>query len=132
MIVDTSVIICLLREEPETARFVPLLLANFGKLKMSAANFLEACIVIDSLHDEVLAERLEFIISHFGIEVLPVTVWQVTIARRAYAEYGKGNGRARLNFGDTFAYALSMDRNEPLLFKGDDFSQTDVMVATRP
>ncbi len=65
------------------------------------------------------------------IEVRPVTIEQARLAREAYRDYGKGSGHpARLNFGDCFAYALAKDAGEPLLFKGDDFRQTDVTAAS--
>jgi ribonuclease VapC len=65
-----------------------------------------------------------------GIDIVPVTAEQATIAREAYRDFGKGNGHpAGLNFGDCFAYALAKDRNETLLYKGDDFTQTDVLSA---
>ena len=64
-----------------------------------------------------------------GIEVAAVTIHQTRLAREAYARYGKGNHGARLNLGDCFAYALAKARGEKLLFKGDDFRQTDVEAA---
>jgi ribonuclease VapC len=64
------------------------------------------------------------------IEVEPVTREQAEIARAAYRDFGKGSGHpAGLNFGDCFAYALAKSMGEPLLFKGDDFSRTDVAIA---
>jgi ribonuclease VapC len=63
---------------------------------------------------------------------MPVTSDQARIARQAYRDYGKRSGHpARLNFGDCFAYALAIDTDEALLFKGDDFGHTDVRRAVR-
>ena len=63
----------------------------------------------------------------FGIIIEPVTEIQARIARHAYREFGRGSGSpAQLNFGDCFSYALAKDKNEPLLFKGNDFAHTDV------
>ena len=60
----------------------------------------------------------------------PVTEAQARIAREAYRDFGRGSGHpARLNFGDCFAYALAKAMNEPLLFKGDDFTHTDLTPA---
>lgn len=132
MIVDTSVLVALMREEPQTSWIVPALSANFGALKMSTANYLEAAIVIDANRDEVLSERLEAVIAHFGIDLVSVSPHHVRVARSAYRAYGKGNHRARLNFGDCFAYALAKTTGEPLLFKGDDFGQTDILPAHAP
>ena len=65
-----------------------------------------------------------------GALIEPVTESQARLARLAYRRYGRGTGHpARLNYGDCFSYALAMERMEPLLFKGNDFSQTDVLVA---
>ncbi|MDT8757273.1 type II toxin-antitoxin system VapC family toxin [Sphingomonas psychrotolerans] len=132
MIVDTSILIALMREEPQTSWIVPILSGNFGALKMSTANYLEAAIVIDANRDEVLSERLEAVIAHFGIDLVSVSAHHVRVARSAYRTYGKGNHRARLNFGDCFAYALAKTTGEPLLFKGDDFRQTDIIPAYAP
>lgn len=132
MILDASVLVALLREEPETARFIPLMNEAFGSLKMSVANFLEAAIVIDSNEDEVLSERLDRVIRHFAVELIPVSLQQVRMARRAYRMFGKGNHPAGLNFGDCFAYALARDLSELLLFKGNDFAKTDIEAASLP
>jgi ribonuclease VapC len=129
MILDTSVLIALLREEPESGRFVSILSARFGELKISTANYFEAAIVIDANNDEVLSERLDAVMAHFGIETVAVSNHHVRLCRQAYREFGKGNHPARLNVGDCFAYALSKATGEPLLFKGDDFARTDVVAA---
>ena len=126
MILDTSVVIALLREEPETAWIVPLLLDHFGKLKMSVANYLEAAIVIDRNADDVLSERLDRVLTHFDVELVSVSRHHAIVAREAYQRFGKGNHRAKLNYGDCFAYALARSIGEPLLFKGDDFARTDI------
>ncbi|WP_353203709.1 type II toxin-antitoxin system VapC family toxin [Sphingomonas sp.] len=132
MIVDTSVLICFLREEPETPRFLSILLGKKGRLKMSAASYLEAGIKIDSLRDDVLSERLDRLVAFFDIDIVPVTRDQTKVARYAYRRFGKGHHPAKLNYGDCFAYALAKTEAAPLLFKGDDFPQTDVQVASRP
>lgn len=132
IVVDTSVLICLLREEPETPRFLPILLSESGNLAMSAANYLEAGIVIDSNRDDGLSERLDRLITHFDIAIVPVTREHAKIARGAYRQFGKGHHPAGLNYGDCFAYALARYEAAPLLFKGDDFPRTDVEIASRP
>lgn len=132
MIIDTSVLIALLREEPETARFVPLLNREYGRSKMSAANYLEAAIVIDAADDEVLSQRLDVVIGHFAIGIVDVTRNHVMLARSAYRRFGKGRHPAALNYGDSFAYALSRATGEPLLFKGLDFAKTDITPASVP
>ncbi len=126
MIVDTSALIAILRDEPE-ARFCAQAIENAAQRYLSAANFLEAAAVIDGSRDPVASRRFDELIAAAGIVIEPVTEAQARIAREAYRDFGKGSGHpARLNFGDCFAYALAKDRGEPLLFKGDDFGHTDI------
>ena len=126
MIVDSSVIVAIVREEAEAARFSTVL-AQQSRPEMSAGNYLEAAIVIDRDRDPVLSAGLDALLDSLGIGIAPVTESQVRIARQAYRDFGKGSGhRARLNFGDCFAYALAMERGEPLLFKGEDFVDAGV------
>lgn len=100
---------------------------------MSAGTYLEAGIVVDGSRDPVLGRRLDELIETARIDVVPVTEAQVKIARAAYRDFGKGNGHpAKLDFGDCFSYALAHDAGEPLLFKGDDFSHTDIVQAVQP
>jgi len=99
---------------------------------MSAANYLETGIVIDANRDDGLSERLDRLIVHFEIDVVPVTLAHAKLARSAYRRFGKGYHPAALNFGDCFAYALARSEAAPLLFKGDDLPQTDIQVASRP
>jgi ribonuclease VapC len=129
MIVDTSVLIALLREEPEAERFVSIMIREPGNLKIAAANYLEAAIVTDSNGSELLSARLGELMDFFHIVVIPVSRHHADIARKAYRTYGRGHHPARLNFGDCFAYALSKASGEPLLFKGDDFAATDIVAA---
>jgi ribonuclease VapC len=130
MIVDSSAVIAVLKEEPEAQRFLRELSAAAGPKRMSSANYLEAAIVVDANRNPLLSRRFDDLIAGTGIVVEPVTRDQAEIARAAYRDFGKGSGHpAGLNFGDCFAYALARARREPLLFKGDDFSQTDVGAA---
>jgi ribonuclease VapC len=131
MIIDTSAMIAILRKEAEAERFRLAIDADMHP-KMSVVSYVEAGVVLDANHDPVLSRKLDDAIRLSGIEVLPVTVAQGFAAREAYRDFGKGSGHpARLNFGDCFAYALAKERDEPLLFKGTDFSATDVEQAHR-
>ena len=97
---------------------------------MSAANFFEAAIVIDRNRDPILSRRQDELINEAEIVIEPVTEMQVKIARDAYRDFGKGSRHpAGLNFGDCFAYALAKVTGDSLLFKGDDFSETDLASA---
>jgi ribonuclease VapC len=126
VIVDSSVIVAIVREEAEAARLASVI-AQASRPQMSAGNYLEAAIVIDRDRDPVLSAGLDPLLDSLGIGVAPVTESQARIARQAYRDFGKGSGhKAQLNFGDCFAYALAMERGEPLLFKGEDFAHAGV------
>jgi ribonuclease VapC len=130
MIVDTSAVIAILKEEQDAPRFLRAVAISTQPKRMSAANYLEAGIVVDANRNPLLSRRLDDLIVQTEIEVEAVTPQQADIARAAYRDFGKGSGHpARLNFGDCFAYALAKSMREPLLFKGDDFSHTDVAIA---
>ena len=99
-------------------------MSSFGR------KFPEAAIVIDAGRSPVASRRLDDLLREAGITIEPVTEAQARIARQAYRDFGRGSGHpARLNFGDCFAYALARETGETLLFKGDDFTHTDVSPA---
>lgn len=125
MVIDTSALLALLLEEPEARRIAKCIMRNRPRL-ISAATLLETGIVILSRRGETGARDLDLTVSSLRFEIVPVTVVQVHIARRAFREYGKGRHRACLNLGDCFSYALARETGQPLLFKGNDFSQTDL------
>jgi ribonuclease VapC len=129
MIVDTSALIVILRDEPE-ARAFAMAIADTDRRRMSAANYLEAAIVIDGSRDPIASRRFDDLLREAGIAIDPVTEEQAKVAREAYRDFGRGSGHAaKLNFGDCFAYALAKTSGEPLLFKGDDFIHTGIAVA---
>src|ERR1700727_127895 len=130
MIVDTSAVIAILKEERDAPRSLRAIAVSTEPKRISAANYLEAGIVVDANRNPLLSRRLDDLIVQTEIEVEAVTPQQANIARAAYRDFGKGSGHpAGLNFGDCFAYALAKSMREPLLFKGGDFSHTDVGVA---
>ena len=132
MIVDTSAVIAVIFQEPEAQRFSSLI-AQTADCRISAGNYLEAAIVLDGSRNPIVSRRLDQLLRDGGIAIEPISVAQAKIAREAYRDFGKGSGHpAQLNFGDCFAYALARDRGEPLLFKGNDFSQTDISSASDP
>jgi len=131
MIVDTSALMVILRDEPE-ARAFAMAIADTDRRRMSAANYLEVAIVIDGSRDPIASRRFDDLLREAGISIDPVTEEQAKVAREAYRDFGRGSGHAaRLNFGDCFAYALAKTSGEPLLFKGDDFIHTGIEVANR-
>ena len=130
MIVDTSVLIAILKGEPEADQFATALANTKSSLALSAASYLEAGIVVDRNGNAALSARLDDLLKTFAIKITPVTESQAKLARAAYRRFGKGGGHpAGLNFGDCFSYALAMESGAPLLFKGADFAATDVMAA---
>jgi ribonuclease VapC len=126
LIVDTSAIVAILRGEPDADRYVEAL-GRAAEPLISAGTYLEVAIVVDANRDPVLSGRLDDLLAVARVKVEPVTERHAEIARQAYRDFGRGSGhRAGLNLGDCFAYALARASGEPLLFKGDDFSETDV------
>ncbi|MGH8822892.1 MAG: type II toxin-antitoxin system VapC family toxin [Jiangellaceae bacterium] len=129
MIVDTSALIAILRDEADAVTYA-VAIAEAERRRISAANFLEAALVIDGSRDPVASRRFDDLVAEADLVIEPVTEAQATIARGAHRDFGKGSGHpAGLNFGDCFAYALAKATREPLLFKGDDFGHTDVVSA---
>jgi len=125
MILDSSAIIAILRAEPDAADFGKAILSAETR-RISAVNYVEAAVVIDSGKDAIASRRFDEFLRVTRIVVEAVTSRQAEIARQAYRDFGKGRHKAGLNFGDCFAYALSKDMDEALLFKGNDFRHTDV------
>ncbi len=129
MIVDASALLAILLSEPERTALEEKL-AQSPAPRMSAGTFLEASIVVDSRLDPVTTRLFDDLIASSGVIIEPVTYEQALIARQAYRDFGRGSkSAARLNFGDCFSYALAKSRDEPLLFKGDDFIHTDIRPA---
>ena len=129
MIVDTSALLAVLRDEPEAATLARAI-AGARTRRLSAANFLEAAIVVDASGDPVASRRYDDLLEAAAIAIEPVTEEQARIGRAAYHDFGKGSGHpAQLNFGDCFAYALARATREPLLFKGHDFPLTGIEAA---
>jgi len=128
MIVDTSALLAILYQEEDAAQFVTALVTA-PVCRMSAANFLEAAINVDTHGDPEASRQLDAFLRQAGIEIAAVTLEQAQIARQAYLDFGKGRHKAALNFGDCLAYALARVTGEPLLFKGNDFAYTDLVPA---
>ena len=132
MIIDTSVLVAILRAESDATAFLEVIKASLTR-RISAATYVELGVVIDGPGDPIASRRLDDFLLRMSIAIEPVTEAQARIARDAYRDFGKGSGHAAgLNFGDCFAYALARELNEPLLFKGDDFRHTDIPFVGRP
>lgn len=128
MIVDTSALIAILFEEPEADQFTRLIHAA-EVCRMSVVTQIELAIVLERQGEADGARQAEAFFRAARIVVEPVTLQQGVLARQGFFDFGRGRHRARLNFGDCFSYALAKAMNEPLLFKGNDFLQTDVRCA---
>lgn len=129
MIIDTSAIIAILRDEPEAWSYAKAI-AGAGSRRVSAVNYFEAAVVIDGSRDPIASRRFDDFFREAEIEVEPVGEDQARLAREAYRDFGKGSGHpAGLDIGDCFAYALAKATGEPMLFKGADFARTDVSPA---
>jgi len=128
MIVDSSALLAILFDEPDAPMFAAAI-ASAERCRISAANYVETAVVIESQSPAAGGRQFDAFMRRASITVEPVTEEQAHLARQAYADFGKGHHRAGLNFGDCFSYALAKAYREPLLFKGDDFSRTDIETA---
>jgi ribonuclease VapC len=128
MVLDTSAIVAILRDEPECAELVHLLATAEDPL-ISAATLLEASIVLHAKAGEDGVADLDHLLQAAGVRCVAVDAAQALAARTAWTRYGKGRSPAALNYGDCFSYALATTLDRPLLYKGDDFSRTDVSAA---
>jgi len=130
MVVETSAVLAILLEEPEAAEFAQLIEDDPAPV-ISAASVVEAGIVLVSRYGPDARGDLQEFLAQGGLQVEPVTAEQAELALEAYQRYGKGRHQAGLNFGDCFAYALCKATGQPLLFKGQDFAQTDIATILR-
>jgi ribonuclease VapC len=126
VIVDTSALMAIVAMEDDAARYAEAMRAAGDRLAMSAATLVEVTMVAEGRGGEAMAARLDSLLDFAGIEVAELTARQASIAREGWRRFGKGRHKAALNLGDCFAYALAIERDEKLLFKGDDFAATDV------
>ncbi|NIM17949.1 MAG: PIN domain-containing protein [Candidatus Aminicenantes bacterium] len=129
MVIDTSALVAILLGEPE-AKKIARAIANDNKRLISAFSFLKSSIVIESKKGEDGARELDLLINKIQLEIISMNSAQTEAARKAWREFGKGRHPAALNIGDCCAYALAKITGEPLLFKGDDFSKTDISLVS--
>jgi ribonuclease VapC len=129
MIIDTSAMVAILYGEPEATAFTRLIY-NSETSRISVANYLELSMVIEKQIGPEGTRQVDAFFRRAAIDIEPVTMEQGHLARQAFLDFGKGRHKAGLNFGDCFAYALAKDFAEPLLFKGNDFGETDIRSAT--
>jgi len=128
MIIDTSAIVAVLFNETD-AKVYAHLIAESDIRRMSAATFVETAIVVETQTKTSGSRQLDAFLRQADIAIEPVTEEHAHIARQAFIDFGKGRHPAGLNYGDCFSYALAKATGEPLLFKGKDFSKTDLVAA---
>jgi ribonuclease VapC len=125
MVIDSSALLAILRREPERRIFIEAI-ESADSTRISVAAFVETSMVIETRYGAEGLRDLDRFLSRAAIELVPVDPEQGQLARSAFSRFGKGRHRAGLNFGDCFSYAAAISLREPLLFKGDDFTYTDV------
>jgi len=128
MILDTSALAAIFFGEPELELYIQII-HDAERCRISAANFVELAGVVEGQIGAEAGRQCDVFFRRAEIVIEPVTVEQAHLARQAFLDFGKGRHPAKLNFGDCFAYALAKATGEPLLFKGEDFSKTDVRAA---
>ena len=130
MIVDTSALVSILYREPKAERYARII-HEAERCAISTGTFLELSVVVESQLGTDGLRQCDMFLRRAGILVEPFTVEQAHVARQAFHDFGKGRHPAGLNFGDCFSYALAKVSGQPLLFKGNDFSETDLIPASR-
>lgn len=128
MILDTSAVLAVLFDEPERPDFVSKI-ARSPRALVSSATLVESSIVVEARRGEAAGRELDLLLHRAGVHTVAVDAEQALLARAAWRRYGKGRHPAGLNLGDVFSYALARATAEPLLYKGDDFAQTDIDAA---
>jgi ribonuclease VapC len=128
IVVDTSAVVAVFLSEPDADLLRDVMRAA-DDARMSAASAAECQIVLDNRTGDDNGDLLRAMLFELGVSVEPVTAGDAWAAASAYRRFGKGRHRARLNYGDCFAYAPAKSLDLPLLFKGDDFRHTDVRAA---
>jgi ribonuclease VapC len=131
MVIDTSALLAILLDEPERRAFNEAI-ETADSRGMSVATLVELSIVIESRFGAEGLRDLDLFVQQAGIDLVDVDLEQAQVARRGFSRFGRGRHPAGLNYGDCFAYALAIVRGESLLFKGEDFSQTDVLPCAPP
>lgn len=128
MILDTSALIAILQNETGSETLIKKL-EHAEVIRISSATVVELGIVMQARFGDYGELEADQLLHRLKADVVPVSADHAELARYAYRKYGKGNHSASLNYGDCFSYALAVSMNEPLLFVGEDFSKTDVMIA---
>jgi ribonuclease VapC len=128
MVIDASALVAIIFEEPDASVYFSAIANGVPRL-LSAATLLESSLVIMRRRTAGGTAALDTLLSQLRVEIVSVDESQALLAREAFRRYGKGRDKAGLNFGDCFSYALAKQTGQPLLFKGTDFAETDLLRA---
>jgi ribonuclease VapC len=128
VVVDSSVLIAILLAEPEAEDYAKRLI-DTDDIYISAVSIVESSMVIEYKKGEQGANQYDELLKIIAPTIVAFDSEQAKLARAAWRQYGKGRHPAKLNFGDCCSYAVAKYLNKPLLFKGDDFSKTDLVQA---
>ena len=132
MVVDTSAILAILKQEHDASAIAQRLAGN-QRILMSAATLMECGTVVVGRYGAAGTAELTGLLARLKVTIVALSAEHAQAGIEAYALYGRGTGHpAKLNMGDCFAYALAKTRNLPLLFKGNDFIHTDIEPALKP
>lgn len=129
MVIDTSALVAVLLNETEAQSMAKAIAGDNVRL-ISSFSLLEAGIVIETKKGEAGSRELDLLIHKIGGQIVHFDSEQAGIAHKAWRKYGRGNHPAALNIGDCYTYALCKTANQPLLFKGNDFNQTDLLLVS--
>ena len=130
MIVDASALLAVVLDEPDGRHFAEII-ASAPRARMPAPTWFEAALAVDIRGDDLASHRFDDAVRDLGIELMAFTPEHAESARKARRVYGRRQHPARLNFGDCMVYGVAKAEREPLLFKGNDFSQTDIEPALK-
>jgi ribonuclease VapC len=128
LVIDTSALVAIILNEPDAPQFFERIL-NAKKPVLSAVGKVETLMVILARGQNLGRDSFDFTLKTLGVGIAVIDDFLAELAVKFFLNYGKGRHKAQLNFGDCFSYALAKQLNVPLLFKGNDFSQTGVMIA---
>jgi ribonuclease VapC len=124
--VDTSALVAVIFGEPDAEAFLAALMRHAGDIVIGAATLVETGIVVEAKQGPEAASDLRLLLERLAVRVVDFDHEQATAALAGWRRFGKGRHQAALNLGDCYTYALAKTHGTPVLFKGDDFSQTDI------
>jgi len=129
VVIDSSAIIAILLAEPEAEKLSQVIADDPARF-MSGFSLLESSVVIEARKGEPGGRELDLLLHRTSVRIVDLSAEQIEIAREAWRRFGRGRHAAALNIGDCCSYALARSLGEALLFKGDDFSKTDITVVS--